>query len=480
MKTSFSQTLIPLTLPLLLALAAAPLAAQTTLGSTTPNPSAELDVQSTTRGMLPPRMSTAQRNAIATPAKGLLVFNTTLNCIEVNLGTPSAPAWGCLILANTASPPSATPTVCRSTALTPITHTTTGATGIGTATGLPSGVTASWASNTITISGTPTAAGTFNYSIPLTGGMNGGQASGTITVAATNTVTAVASTLVMGAGRAVSSTSHTTTGATGIGTATGLPAGITASWASNTITLSGTPTASGTFNYTVPLSGGCGSVNATGTLIIEPFDCGAFIADGVWKTFKCHNLGADASANPFTPDWKLNGSYYQWGRIAVAAPAPTGTSSAQANSGAVPGWSTPSSVPPNAWTDASKTANDPCPAGFRVPTQANWAAVANTTLNPDTTYVGSWTGVATNYDSGMRIGSGNSGLYLPAAGYRFRTDGSLVSRGERGYYWSSTSSITNTTFAFNLYFVGTLPNRIYPNTVENGNNIGMSVRCIAL
>ena len=125
--------------------------------------------------------------------------------------TQAPPAWGCLILANTASP-----TVCRSTALTLIIHTTTGATGIGTATGLPSGVTDSWASNTITIIGTPSVAGTYNYSIPLTGGMNGGQAGGTITAAATNTVTTAASTLVMGAGRAVSPTSHTTTGATGL------------------------------------------------------------------------------------------------------------------------------------------------------------------------------------------------------------------------------------------------------------------------
>ncbi|MBK7807558.1 MAG: hypothetical protein IPJ51_14880 [Saprospiraceae bacterium] len=61
-------------------------------------------------------------------------------------------------------------TLCINSALSPaITHTTTGATGIGTATGLPAGVTAAWASNTITISGTPTAAGTFNYTIPLTG-----------------------------------------------------------------------------------------------------------------------------------------------------------------------------------------------------------------------------------------------------------------------------------------------------------------------
>jgi hypothetical protein len=75
---------------------------------------------------------------------------------------------------------SSTPTLCMNTSLTNITHTTTGATGIGTATGLPSGVTASWTSNTITISGTPTASGTFNYSIPVNSGCV--SATGTITV----------------------------------------------------------------------------------------------------------------------------------------------------------------------------------------------------------------------------------------------------------------------------------------------------------
>lgn len=83
---------------------------------------------------------------------------------------------------------SAAPTLCPNTALTSITHTTNGVTGIGTPTGLPAGVTASWASNTITISGTPTASGTFNYSIPLTlsGTLSGScpvvNATGTITV----------------------------------------------------------------------------------------------------------------------------------------------------------------------------------------------------------------------------------------------------------------------------------------------------------
>ena len=80
--------------------------------------------------------------------------------------------------------------LCINTALTPITHTTTGATGIGTATGLPAGVTAAWAANTITISGTPTASGVFNYSIPLTGGCGTVSATGTITVTAANTVSA--------------------------------------------------------------------------------------------------------------------------------------------------------------------------------------------------------------------------------------------------------------------------------------------------
>lgn len=73
--------------------------------------------------------------------------------------------------------------ICVNTPLSPIIHTTTGATGIGTPIGLPSGVSASFSNNTITISGAPTTAGTFNYSIPLTGGCGTFYATGTITVA---------------------------------------------------------------------------------------------------------------------------------------------------------------------------------------------------------------------------------------------------------------------------------------------------------
>jgi len=46
------------------------------IGTTSPNASAKLDVASTTQGFLPPRMTASERNSIATPATGLLVFDT--------------------------------------------------------------------------------------------------------------------------------------------------------------------------------------------------------------------------------------------------------------------------------------------------------------------------------------------------------------------------------------------------------------------
>lgn len=47
------------------------------IGTTSVNASAALDVSSTTKGILPPRMTTTQRDAIASPAVGLFIYNTT-------------------------------------------------------------------------------------------------------------------------------------------------------------------------------------------------------------------------------------------------------------------------------------------------------------------------------------------------------------------------------------------------------------------
>lgn len=48
-------------------------------GGITPQASSILQIESTTKGFLPPRMTTTQKNAIASPAAGLQVYDTTLN-----------------------------------------------------------------------------------------------------------------------------------------------------------------------------------------------------------------------------------------------------------------------------------------------------------------------------------------------------------------------------------------------------------------
>jgi hypothetical protein len=50
--------------------------AQTGIGTSTPHASAKLDVSSTDKGFLPPRMTVLQRGAIPTPAAGLMVYQT--------------------------------------------------------------------------------------------------------------------------------------------------------------------------------------------------------------------------------------------------------------------------------------------------------------------------------------------------------------------------------------------------------------------
>jgi hypothetical protein len=57
------------------------------INTTTDIASSQLTIASTTKGFLPPRMTTTQKNAIATPAAGLMVYDTTLNLISVYNGT---------------------------------------------------------------------------------------------------------------------------------------------------------------------------------------------------------------------------------------------------------------------------------------------------------------------------------------------------------------------------------------------------------
>lgn len=67
--------------------------AQVGIGTITPDTSAVLDLQSLNRGFLLPRITTAQRDLIQAPAKGLMIYNVTSNDVQVNTGTPAMPKW---------------------------------------------------------------------------------------------------------------------------------------------------------------------------------------------------------------------------------------------------------------------------------------------------------------------------------------------------------------------------------------------------
>ncbi|SHE82689.1 hypothetical protein SAMN05444362_102270 [Dysgonomonas macrotermitis] len=61
-----------------------------------PDASSTLDIKSTDRGVMIPRLTTTQKQAISAPAHSLLVYDTDQNCISQNVGTETVPEWKCL------------------------------------------------------------------------------------------------------------------------------------------------------------------------------------------------------------------------------------------------------------------------------------------------------------------------------------------------------------------------------------------------
>ncbi|MEY3367218.1 MAG: hypothetical protein RI973_373 [Bacteroidota bacterium] len=336
-------------------------------------PSAILEVQSTEQGFLLPRMTKAQRDAIANPATGLMIYNTATGCLEINHGSTTSPDWQSL--------------GCRGT--------------IGSLN------CAGMVMSGFLAPGQPTP-GIF-ATIPYTGG-NGSSHNGQ-TVSSTG-VTGVTATLAAGSF------------ANGDGTLTYL--------------LTGAPVSPGTVSLALSIGGQSCTLNIA-------VDCGAYVSLNIWKKFMCHNLAAaNTAADPSQPSWEIIGGYWQWGRKgpdpsvwlntndANYVHGPTGPGAGEANDGSVSPWST-TLASSTAWTDQSKTANDPCPAGYRIPTSTQMEGVRSN--NPQSS-VGSWTSGPINYSSGRFFGPG---LFLPASGYRLSSNGSVFDRGKIGYYWTSTS-----------------------------------------
>ena len=83
---NFLRTSLIISLMFLLFVQAYPQAGINNDGSD-PDPSAGLDVKFTNKGLLPPRMSQSDRDAIQSPAAGLMIYNTTTRSINVFDGT---------------------------------------------------------------------------------------------------------------------------------------------------------------------------------------------------------------------------------------------------------------------------------------------------------------------------------------------------------------------------------------------------------
>jgi len=215
------------------------------------------------------------------------------------------------------------------------------------------------------------------------------------------------------------------------------------------------------------------------------------VINGVrWAT---RNVGAHGQFVAKPEDY---GGYYQWGRRADGyesrtSPAYPTNDKSQENGvvnvseldayGQIPtthaaygkfvkqakgsqDWRTPQDD--NLW-GATKTANDPSPVGWRVPTIEEWQSLA------DETYVTrEWT--TENGINGYRFTDKTTGntLFLPAAGIRHYGSSALNGAGTFGEYWSSS---INGVYAYRLTFLG-------GTTMKTSNTpraVGLSLRCVA-
>jgi pectate lyase len=204
-------------------------------------------------------------------AGATLLVNTTTNTITSGC-TATTPTLELTSGSNTQS-------LYTGTAIASIVYTYGGtATGVTLTGTLPTNVTGTLntTSKTYTISGTPTTAGTYNYTVTTT------QASGTA-VALTGTITTSVqqpATLTLTSGSAsqtayvgspISTIVYTYGGGATNVTVTGLPTGVSSAVnaTAKTVTISGTPTATNTGSYSIVTVGGSSPVTLTGTITVN-------------------------------------------------------------------------------------------------------------------------------------------------------------------------------------------------------------------
>ena len=183
-----------------------------------------------------------------------------------------------------------------------------------------------------------------------------------------------------------------------------------------------------------------------------------FTTGRIWMD---RNLGASQVADSST-DADAYGDLYQWGRAADEHESRTSDTTYTLSDSDDPGhgdfilspddpYDWLSSQNDSLWQGVSGT-NNPCPEGYRLPTEAEWDAERQ-----------SWS-------SNDAAGAFASPLKLPVAGYRKSSDGSLSNVGSNGYYWSSTVDGMRSWY---LLFTG-----YNTNIYKSARATGVAVRCI--
>ncbi|WP_026914357.1 LamG-like jellyroll fold domain-containing protein [Christiangramia portivictoriae] len=205
---------------------------------------------------------------------------------------------------------------CTNTAIPDLNFSLSGAVSGASASGLPPGVTGSYSTGNFRISGTPTTAGTYNYTVTATGACASASQSGTITVLEDAGIELTSGNELQEVcqGESIGNIIYTIGQTADAVSISGLPTGITGTLSGQTFTISGSSSLVGTHNYSIFSTGDCansevleGSItvneNLTPGVSITSSEDDNEICAGTVVTFT-----ASTTNEGGTPDyqWKIN------------------------------------------------------------------------------------------------------------------------------------------------------------------------------